>query len=388
MKSPLSTIGCDRRVEIVCPEERLAANETVRARLAACQRFEVTDRPPVVCSLGYRFLREARGAPIGDYFENPRAQLEQQLLNHKWVVEHMMDDRVIDTERVTVSPDLQDIRGGYFPIGTMWTDGVGPMAAPLLEMPADVYALEVPEPTANLYGRRIEWYHAMLEMAGEYDVTLNRRPLEVRPTVSGLGGPFPDAYALARDRLFYWVHEAPEAVQALMAKVTEAFINYTRYCRTLTGASMVNLGMGADAAEMLSPAMFREFVLPYYLRAYEAFPGTRGLHMCGRIDHLLPLLAGEMGITSLNGFGFVTDRERLAEVMGGRVVMSGGISPDLLLRGTPDEVRAECRRYLETFAPVGGYILQDGNNVAPRTPLANLAAMVEAASEWRVDSDK
>ena len=375
-----------RQLAIVCPEERLAANEAVQARLAACQRFAVADRPPVVYSLGYRFLRTARGAPIGDYFESPRAQLEQQLLNHKWVLEHLCDDRLIDTERVVVSPDLQDIRGGYFPIGTVWTEDVGPMAAPMLETPADVDALEVPEPTANLYGRRIEWYHAMREMAGEYEVTLNGRPLAVHPSVSGLGGPFPDAYALARDRLFYWVHEAPAAVHQLMEKVTEAFIGYSRYCRTLTGAPMANLGMGADAAEMLSPAMFREFVLPYYQRCYEAFPGTRGLHMCGRIDHLLALLVEELGITHLNGFGFVTNRERLAEVMGGRVVMSGGISPDLLLRGTPDEVKAECRRYLATFAPVGGFILQDGNNVAPGTPLANLEAMVEAASEWTVIS--
>lgn len=103
--------------------------------------------------------------------------------------------------------------------------------------------------------------------------------------------------------------------------------------------------------------------------------------MCGRIDHLIPLLADEMQITHLNGFGFVTDPQRLAEVMGGRVVMSGGISPTLLLQGTPEQVKAECRRYLEVFAPVGGYILQDGNNVAPGTPLANLAAMVEAAGD-------
>jgi len=134
--------------------------------------------------------------------------------------------------------------------------------------------------------------------------------------------------------------------------------------------------------------MFREFVLPYYQRCYEAFPGQRGLHMCGRIDHLLSILVEDLGITHLNGFGFVTSRERLAEVMGGRVVMSGGISPDLLLRGTPDEVKAECRRYLKTFAPVGGYVLQDGNNVAPGTPLANLEAMIAAADEWSVDSDQ
>lgn len=377
-----------RCIHITVPEERLAENESVHERLAACRRFQVRDRTPVTYSLGYRFLRASRGAPIGDFFENPRTQMEQQLLNHKWVLENIRDDRVIDTQRVVVSPDMQDVRGGYFPVRTVWTEDVGPMAAPLLHAPADVDALEVPEPTANLYGKRIEWYYAMRDLAGEYEVYLNGQPLEICPTVGGPGGPIPDAYALAREQLFYWVHEAPRAVHRLMDKVTEAFIGYQRYCRELTGAPLENLGMGADAAEMLSPDMFREFVLPYYRRCYDAFPGNRGLHMCGRIDHLLPLLAEEMEITHLNGFGFVTDRRFLAEVMGGRVVMSGGISPDLLLRGSRDEVKAECRRYLETFAPFGGYILQDGNNVAPGTPLANLEAMVESAAEFGTGGDR
>ncbi len=367
----------ERQIAIVCPEERLEENGAIRARLAACQEFRVLDRPPVVFSLSYRFLREARRAGIGDYFENPRAQLEQQLLNQKWVIENLRDDRVTDTEKMTVAPDLQDVRGGYFPIRTVWAEGIGPMASPILERPEDVAALEVPEPTANLYGRKIEWYYAMKEMAGDYAVTLNGRPIPVEVSVGGGGGPFPDAYALARDRIFLWVYEAPETVHQLMDKVTTAFINYQRYTRELTGRTMRDLGMGADAAEMMSVGMFREFVLPYYLRCYEAFPGTRGLHMCGRIDHLLSLLTGEMGITHLNGFGSPTDPRLLADVMGGQVVMSGGVDPVLLLRGAPDEVKQECRRYLETFAPVGGYILQDGNNLAPGTPMANLRAMCE-----------
>ena len=153
-----------RRIAITCPEERLEQNAAIRERLRACQEFRVADRVPVVFSLGFRFLREARGAPIGDYFQNPRTQLEQQLLNHKWVVEHMMDDRVTDLGRVVVSPDLQDVRGGYFPIRTVWTEGVGPMAAPLLERPEDVEVLEVPHlrPTSTACGSSgtTPWRHA------------------------------------------------------------------------------------------------------------------------------------------------------------------------------------------------------------------------------------
>lgn len=369
-------------VDIRCPEERVAANEAVRRRLQACEAFRAADRPPVVFSFGLRYLLAARGAAIGDYFDNPRTQLEQQLLNHKWLIEHMMDDRVVDEERLVVAPDLQDVRGGYFDVPLRWAEGLGPMAAPILHRPEDVFALEVPEPTANHYGRRIEWYHAMRQMAPEYEVRLNGRLLRLEATVSGVGGPFPDAYALARDRLFLWVYEAPEAVHRLMDVVTTAFINYHRYTRELTGAPLTGLGMGCDAAEMLSPPMFREFVLPYYQRCYDAFPGRRGFHMCGRIDHLLPLLAEELRITRLDGFGSATDPHLLAEVMGGKVVLSGGIDPVLLLQGGTDEIEQECRRYLGIFAGNGGYILQDGNNIAPGTPVANLAAAVAAAEEF------
>jgi uroporphyrinogen-III decarboxylase len=128
--------------------------------------------------------------------------------------------------------------------------------------------------------------------------------------------------------------------------------------------------------------MFEEFVVPYYCRCYDAFPGSRGLHMCGKINHLIPILAKQLEITHLNGFGFPASPALLAEWMGGRTVMSGGLNPVLLLRGPREAIKAECYRYLEAFAPCGGYILQDGNNVAPGTPLEHLAAVVEAAQEF------
>jgi len=372
----------ERRIQIRCPEERLRVNEENRRRLEACRSFLPTDRTPVLFSIALRYLFWARGVEAGDYFENPRTQLEQQLLNQKWLIEHMMDDRYIDELQITVAPDLQNIRGGYFNIGVRWFQGMDPVAVPILEQPSDIEALEVPGVHENLYGMKIEWYHAMKEMAPEYEVTLNGKPLEINVTVAAGGGPFPDAYALARDKLFIWVYEAPQLVHILMHKVTTAFINYNRYTRELTGAPLQHLSMGCDAAEMLSEEMFREFVLPYYLQCYEAFPGNRGLHMCGKIDHLLRLLAEEMKITHLNGFGCVTDPRALAETMGGRVVMSGGIDPVLLLNGPKEQIKQECFKYMGIFSPVGGYILQDGNNVAPGTSLANLATVIEAAEEF------
>jgi uroporphyrinogen-III decarboxylase len=45
-------------------------------------------------------------------------------------------------------------------------------------------------------------------------------------------------------------------------------------------------------------------------------------------------------------------------------------------------VRAATRRVIEKLAPRGGLIVQDGNNIPPGSPVANINAMMEAAEEW------
>jgi uroporphyrinogen-III decarboxylase len=308
--------------------------------------------------------------------------LEQQLLNQKWLIEHAVDDRVIDDTAISVAPDLSTLRGGYFDVGVRRFNDGTLSAEPILHRVEDIEALQVPDVSGGPYGKRIAWYRAMKEMAQAYHVTLNGQPLEVKVTIGAGGGPIPDAYALAGQNLFLWMAEDPDRVHRLMGLLADAFIAYQRHVRDLRGDPHQHLSMGCDAGEMLSAEMFAEFVVPYYLRCYDAFPGNRGLHMCGRIDHLVPTIAERLEITHLNGFGFSTDPELLVEWMGGKVVMSGGLSPVLLLEGPTEAIKQASFRYLKTFADCGGYILQDGNNVAPGTPLQHLAAVVDAAKAF------
>ncbi len=373
-----------KQIKICCPPWRLEQNEENRQRLQACMRRQPTDRVPAIVSLHLRYLLWARGQKLGDYFENPRTQLEQQILNYKWIVENLHDDRVLDFRRVTVSPDLDTLRGTNFPVGIRISPDGSVVAQPFLEKPEDIERLEVPEVTANHNGRKLAWYYAMKEMAAEYEVILNGAPLEVHVGLGAFSGPFPEAYAVAGTNLFLWMYDAPALVHRLMRIVTTAFLNWQRYVRNLTGAPHKDLFLGADAAEMLNAQLFREFVLPYYLECYEAFSGERGLHMCGKIDHLLPILADEMKITQLNGFGAVTSPELLAKWLGGKAYMTGGPDPILLWKGSQEKIRKECFRYLSILAPYGGYVLQDGHGLAPGTPLENLHALVQAAREYRV----
>jgi len=80
-----------------------------------------------------------------------------------------------------------------------------------------------------------------------------------------------------------------------------------------------------------------------------------------------------------------TDMAKAKEVLGKNSCISGNVPTSLLSTGTPQDVRAYCRRLIEVCAPGGGYILSSGASV-DNAPPENLHAMVEAAMEYGVYS--
>ena len=62
--------------------------------------------------------------------------------------------------------------------------------------------------------------------------------------------------------------------------------------------------------------------------------------------------------------------------MGGRVRLWGNINPMLLKDGSA------ATEALKAMAPCGGYMLGDGANICPGTPLENLSAMMESACDY------
>jgi uroporphyrinogen-III decarboxylase len=139
----------------------------------------------------------------------------------------------------------------------------------------------------------------------------------------------------------------------------------------------------------MSARMFREFVVPYNHRLYEAFgfrTHGRHLHMCGPSAHLHEALVKDLRISSFDLFGFQVPPEVAAANLGGKMLLWGNINPMLMLNGTREEVKRACWQALEALAPRGGFLLGDGANVCPGTPLENLAVFVEAAEEYGLEN--
>jgi uroporphyrinogen-III decarboxylase len=103
----------------------------------------------------------------------------------------------------------------------------------------------------------------------------------------------------------------------------------------------------------------------------------RGVHLCGDATRHFATHRDELNIRSFDT-GFPVDFGAIRRALGPDIRIQGGPHVDLVLRATPDEVYAECRRILQTGIADGPFVLREGNNLAPHTPPENVAAMYRA----------
>ena len=78
-----------------------------------------------------------------------------------------------------------------------------------------------------------------------------------------------------------------------------------------------------------------------------------------------------------------TDMARAKKVLGDHACIAGNIPVSVLCTGTPQEVKAHCKRLIEICGPGGGYILTGGAQMDKGNP-DNLRAVMEAAKEYGV----
>ena len=122
--------------------------------------------------------------------------------------------------------------------------------------------------------------------------------------------------------------------------------------------------------DLCSPRAYGDFLLPLHKRLAEAIGVPVILHICGNTSDRIAMIAA----TGLAGFHWDTKTgppEEIRELAGPQLALMGGISNFTLLRGTPDEVRAQARA-----AEAGGINIIGPECAIPlTTPLENLRAI-------------
>jgi uroporphyrinogen-III decarboxylase len=215
----------------------------------------------------------------------------------------------------------------------------------------------------GLNGRQVEYRRAMMAVAEKYPVRFLGGPVFYpgrNPALTHTSdGPFGVAGDLmGQTELFTAVHERPDFVSELLRIVTDKLIAWLDFCWEEEGLADRDLSWTDDLAAGISAESYRSLVLPEEKRLRFHF-GRASLHMCGRTDHLLETFRDDLAIDEYQGFGYQVDLEKVASVMGGRVVLLGNVNPFLVQQGPPERIRQATRACIERLAPLTGYIVQE-----------------------------
>lgn len=188
----------------------------------------------------------------------------------------------------------------------------------------------------------------------------------------------------------------PRYIHAVFERQTEVAIRNLERLHTAIGdrAAVIQTNgtdFGLQNGPLCSSKTYRELYLPYQRRVngwiHDHTAWKTFMHCCGGIEPLLESIV-EAGFDILNPVQCSArgmDAVDLKRRFGSRLVFwGGGVNTQRTLPfGTPDEVRDEVRRRIETFAPGGGFVFTSIHNVLADAPIENVLAMFEAVWEYR-----
>lgn len=167
----------------------------------------------------------------------------------------------------------------------------------------------------------------------------------------------------------------PEKVHAFIEFCTQCTM---AYATALKQAGADGTCIGGLGISLISPAMFREYELPYqkmFVEHCHSIGLLTGVHICGHENPILEDMV-ESGADWLE-LDPLTTPEHARDITKDRCGVLGMINPiGPLLYGKVDEVRAECRERLEQMRGAR-YIAGPGCATAADCPVENLRALVD-----------
>jgi len=189
------------------------------------------------------------------------------------------------------------------------------------------------------------------------------------------------------EQLFTDFYTNEAEVLRLDEALTEYLIRLVR-CWSKIGADALLFtdDWGTQTSMMIAVEMWRRFFEKPYRRVFEEvhrFGMDVIFHSCGNITDIAAHLI-DVGVDVIDPIqpGAMDPRE-VARRFGGRVAFSGGIDDQRLVSHTPQQVRDEVRRMIDTLGrPFGNaYLVGPANVMTPEIPLENVRALFEACHD-------
>jgi [methyl-Co(III) methanol-specific corrinoid protein]:coenzyme M methyltransferase len=179
------------------------------------------------------------------------------------------------------------------------------------------------------------------------------------------------------ESIMRWSRKEPTLFRGLLEKVSDITANYGNLLIE-NGADALSMGDPIASGNLISPKVFKEFLIPIYRKLSEEIKGRVILHICGDTNQILDL----MSETRFCGFSFegpVVPVKKVKEIIGDRMALFGDIpTVNVLMNGTVDDVKSAVIKAIEggvdSVAPACAFPLQ--------TPIANQRTIAETVRQY------
>lgn len=387
MKYPIATDVAEHNAEAKAVWEAYRAGKPTRVPVMVSTNERCTLKDPIY---------NPRGLQYDQVFADPQLMLERQLEHQMWLrsqpwqdAEMGMPEKAWDT-----SPNFLNIyEAAWYGCPIVFITSQIPDSEPILsdeDSKRRLFDQGIPDPFNSPFARQTWAAYEHFLARRQEGWTWQGLPLgAIHPPLCGTDGPVTVACNLRGATEFLEDLACdPDYAEELMAYITEATITRIRAINDRVGHPQRwgSFWFADDSIQLISTQMYVDQVLPHHKKLVDAFsdgsPG--GIHLCGNATRHFPTIRDELNVKAFDT-GFPVDHGQLRRDLGQDVEIFGGPSVPFLCQATPDEVREETKRILQSGVMEGGrFVLREGNNLAPGTPCENLVAMHQTAREFGV----
>ena len=227
------------------------------------------------------------------------------------------------------------------------------------------------------YTNALNAYYAEMEAFGfpiSYR-TIGRAPFEgITDFLRGMKGSMLDMYRV------------PDKLLAAIDLIAPQMTRYVMTGATKSGNPRVFVPLHRGADGYMSDEQFKKFYWPslkkMLLDLVEAgltpmpfFEATYD----SRLEYLTELPRGKMA-----GHFEIVDRKKAKKIIGETMCFWGNVSAQLLVNGTPAQVKDDVKDLIDTFGDNGGLIVDGSVSIPDEANPKNVAAMVETVFDYGV----
>lgn len=173
----------------------------------------------------------------------------------------------------------------------------------------------------------------------------------------------------------------------LIDTVTSAYVDWSarvlrKVCDMGVDVVVTTDDFAFKSGPFMSPAAFRQWVVPYHKRASKEITVPWILHTDGDIKLILEDLFA-MGIKGIHPIDpNCMDIRAFKHAYGDRICVLGNVNINTLSMGTPEETYAEVRDLIRDLAPGYGYIISSGNSIPDYVKPENVLAFAQAIEDY------